>query len=67
MSSCGYGSICTGCNRCGKDPDVTKMKRLCPQCGIEPPADARTCPECGSKLAPPFPPPPGTRAPKPAP
>ena len=57
--SCGYGSICVGCNKCNKSKVVTIKKRICFKCGHEPPADARFCPLCNHKLPPPFPPPPG--------
>ena len=49
--TCECGNVNTGnfCSECGKPKPAAQKKRFCTNCGAELSADAKFCPECGTK------------------
>ena len=49
--TCECGNVNTGnfCSECGKPKPAAPKKRFCTNCGTELSADAKFCPECGTK------------------
>lgn len=50
--TCECGNVNTGkfCSECGKPKPAAPRKRFCTNCGTELGADAKFCPECGTKV-----------------